>query len=272
MWKACVEVQVTREVFEERILVQMIFEGRCDEKLFEVFDSYYNREVGRSLRKAFYTYICYKYFIDNKDPDEKFFEYFEKDYKLGLKMAEICKMSYLSYLSKKEELSKEQVDNSKSLIYELTDLNIVFEYYKRFSKWFKMPYIIMDKTIVDYRTSPKNKVFIMYTIYDGNGEIVKTATEEMSTVFPGVFVKQLIMFYGDKVTYTIVDRHLENIVHTDEKQIALTDTDIYNDDNKFGQINGMLISEKVGREDALEELMKNYEFNKTVSQDLFKLL
>lgn len=272
MWKACVEVQVTRDVFEERIIVQMIFEGRCEERLFEVFDSYFQREIGRNLRKAYYTYICYKYFVDNKDPDDKFFEYFEQDYKAGIKMSEISKMSYLSFLSKKSELSKEQLENSKSIIYELTELNIVFEYYKKFNKWFKMPYSIMDKTIIDYRTSPKNKVFIMYSIYDEKGELTKSATEEMSSVFPGVFAKQLTMFYGEKVSYTIVDRQADNIEHTDEQIISLTDTEIYNDENKFGQINGMLISAKVGREDALEELMKNYEFNKKVSEDLFTLL
>lgn len=272
MWQACRELQMDDISFGERLIVQMIFEGREEERLLEVFEVFCQNTSEKNIRKAFYTYYCYNNFIKGKEASEAIYELIEKDMKQGIRVSEICKMAYLGNAAKKENISKEQISLCKDLIYELTEINIVFEFYKKFNKWFKMPYSILDKTVIDYRTNPKNKVYIMYTVYDEDGNAGKSYTEEMSSVYPGIFVKQLTMFYGEKVVYTIVDKDNEDITHSSEKSISLMRKDIYNDDNKFGQINGMLISDEIGRQDALEELMKNYEFNRQASEELFKLL
>lgn len=275
MWKACLKLQIADMSFEERLMVQMLFEGRNDERMLEIFVAYSEYATGRNIRKAYYTYFCYHYFVKRQEETEaarKIFPLLEKDIKLGVKVSEICQMAYLGYVAQKEKISEEQISLCKNLIYNLTEINIVFEFYKKFNKWFKMPFSILDKTIIDYRTNPKNKVYIMYTVYDEEGKAGKLYTEEMSSVYPGIFVKQLTMFYGEKVVYTIVDKNMDDIAHSSERSIELTRKDIYNDENKFGQINGMLISDEIGRQDALDELMKNYEFNRQASEELFKLL
>lgn len=272
MWKACIELEIADKSFAQRLIVQTIFEGRNEERMLEIFTAYNEDDPGRNIKKAYYTYVAYGYFIKKEPVKDEFFKLMEKDIKNNLRIPEICQMAYLEYVALKDDISKDQIAICKGLIYELTEINIVFEFYKKFNKWFKMPYSILDKTIIDYRTNPKNKVYIMYTVYDEDGNAGKSYTEEMSSVYPGIFVKQLTMFYGEKVIYTIVDKNSEEIVHSKEQCISLTRKDIYNDENKFGQINGMLISDAIGREDALEELMKNYEFNRQASEELFKLL
>lgn len=272
MWHACRELQIADASFEERLMVQMIFEAREEDRMLEVFKAFCENDAGRNIRKAFYTYYCYNNFIKGKEAVGEIYDLIEKDVKQGTRISEICKMAYLGNIAARDEITKEQIELCKDFIYELTEINIVFEFYKKFNKWFKMPYSILDKTIIDYRTNPKNKVYIMYTVYDEEGNAGKSYTEEMSSVYPGIFVKQLTMFYGEKVVYTIVDKDYEEITHSSEKSICLTRKDIYNDENKFGQINGMLISDEVGRQDALDELMKNYEFNRQASEELFKLL
>jgi hypothetical protein len=272
MLLACQKKGINDINFEERLIVQMIFEGRSEDRMLDIFLSYCANEGGRNIRKAFYTYTCYNYFVKGDKVDDKLFELLESDIKREMKVSEICKMAYLGYITTKDEIEEDRVELCKDLIYDLTELNIVFEFYKKFNKWFKMPYSIMDKTIIDYRTNPKNKVFIMYSIHDKEGNVGKTITEEMRSVFPGIFLKQLTMFYGDKVVYTIIDRNNDEITHTSEKSIYLNNKEDYNTDNKFGQINGMLICDELGREDALVEMMKNYEFNKAASEQLFKIL
>ena len=43
----------------------------------------------------------------------------------------------------------------------------------------------------------------------------------MSSVYPGIFVKQLTMFYGEKVVYTIVDKNMDDITHSSEEVLSL---------------------------------------------------
>ena len=35
-----------------------------------------------------------------------------------------------------------------------------FEFYKKFNKWYKIPFNLLDKTIIDFRTNPKHRVDI----------------------------------------------------------------------------------------------------------------
>ncbi|MBE5959325.1 MAG: hypothetical protein E7254_10760 [Lachnospiraceae bacterium] len=269
---ACKNKGINDISFEERLIVQMIFEGRSEERMLDIFVSFCENDGGRNIRKAFYTYTCFNNFVKGDKVDDKLFDLLESDIRREVKVSEVCKMAYLGYITTKEEIDSDRVELCKNLIYDLAELNIVFEFYKKFNKWFKMPYSIMDKTIIDYRTNPKNKVFIMYSVHDKEGNVGKTYTEEMRSVFPGIFLKQLTMFYGDKVVYTIIDRNNEEITHTSEQCIHLNNKEDYNTDNKFGQINGMLICDELEREDALVEMMKNYEFNKAASEQLFKIL
>lgn len=272
MWKSCIRLMVDDGNFTERLLVQTIFEGRQEERMLDIFREFHEKKAGRNIIKAYYTYVSYNYFIKKSEVSGEFFDKMEVDMLNGMKVAEICRMAYLDHMTTKNDITDRESELCKDIIYDLTEINVVFEFYKKFNKWFKMPYSILDKTIIDYRTNPKNKVFIMYTIYDEDGNAGKPYTEEMSSVYPGIFVKQLTMFYGEKVVYTIVDKDKDEIQHSSEKSITLTRKDIYNEENKFGQINGMLISNEVGRTDALDELMKNYEYNRQASEELFKLL
>jgi len=272
MWKACRSNGISDMLFAERLIVQMIFEQRNENRMLELFIAFHCNESGRNIKKAFFTYFSYIYFNTDKSADKEFFNLLEEDMMDGMRVSEICKMAYLYYITKQEDVSKEQIKLCKDLIYELTEINIVFEFYKEFGKWFRMPYSILDKTIIDYRTNPRNKVFITYRVYDEEGKVGDVNTEEMSSVYPGIFVKKLTLFYGEKVAYTIIDKDTDDGEQLKEHTIHMTRKDAYNEDNKFGQINGMLISQEVGRGDALDELMKNYEFYRQASEELFKLL
>ena len=160
MWKACLHLQIADMSFEERLMVQMLFEGRNDERMLEIFVAYSEYATGRNIRKAYYTYFCYHHFVERREETEaskKVFPLLEKDIRLGVKVSEICQMAYLGYIAEKEDISEEQISLCKNLIYDLTEINIVFEFYKKFNKWFKMPFSILDKTIIDYRTNPKNR-------------------------------------------------------------------------------------------------------------------
>jgi hypothetical protein len=116
-------------------------------------------------------------------------------------------------------------------------------------------------------------VNITYRIQNSFGKS-KEITEEMKSIYQGIFTKNIIMFYGEKIDYSITEYSDEfpygKVV--DNSSIRITEKNTYNDESRFGMINGMMICKDVGRDDAAREMMQSYELYKDAGRKVFKLL
>ena len=69
----------------------------------------------------------------------------------------------------------------------------------------------------------------------------------MNSIYPGIFTKNIIMFYGEKITYKILEYSDEypygKEVATDS--ICISEKNTYNDESRFGMINSMMICRKL---------------------------
>lgn len=269
------EINNKKEIIEntltERLLVQYIFEGDISEKIHKIFNRYVQNPSYVTIRKAFYTYVSYNYFVKEIGCMDSTWEIMQQDISDGLDVTVISKIGFLAYLIEGKEPDTKQIEIAKKLMNQLAKKNIVFEFYKRFNKWFSVPYSIVDKTIIDYRTNPKHKVYITYKIKSLTGE-TKEKTEEMRSVFSGIFTKDVIMFFGEKIEYFFEEITETDSIETKKQTLKITQKDIYNDESRFGMLNGMMICKELHRDKDARELMENYELNTDASEKLFKLL
>lgn len=257
----------------ERLIAQYVFENSVEDKIYDIYREYLKGATSSTVRKAFYTYVTYNYFIKKVQCPDIVWEILEQEYSDGLNTPLICCIAFVEVMSKREELTERQLKIVKLLIEILAKHNINFEFYKKFNKWFKIPFNLIDKTIVDFRTNPKHKVEITYQIKTHNG-MTKPVTEEMGSVYQGVFTKEVIMFYGEEISYSIrefSDEAPEGKVVTNYS-VKITDKNIYNDESRFGMINGIMICKGLGKDEAARELMQSYELCKVAGKKLFKLL
>ena len=174
-------------------------------------------------------------------------------------------------MSQKDKLTENQIKITKDLIDTLVKSNVNFEFYKKFNKWFAVPYNIVDKTIIDYRTNPKNKVYITYKIKSITGE-TKEKTEEMRSVYSGIFTKDVIMFFGEEIEYYFEEISETDSIETKKYTMKINQKDIFNDEGRFGMLNGMMICKELHRDKDARELMETYELHTDASEQLFKLL
>lgn len=257
----------------KRILVQYIFENNTEDKLYVIYREYLKKETASNIRKAFYTYVCYNYFIKKVQCPDYMWEILEQEYEEGLNTTMISKIAFVEVMSKKESLTERQLKITENLVFDLAKNNINFEFYKKFNKWFKIPFDLVDKTIIDFRTNPKHKVDISYAIKTPEG-YTKRITEEMGSIYPGVFTKEVIMFYGEEISYSITEYSDENPEGkvVDNYSVKITEKNIYNDETRFGMVNGMMICKDLGRDEAAREMMQSYELYKVIGKESFKLL
>ena len=189
----------------------------------------------------------------------------QQDIKDGTEVTVISKIGYLSHVIESEHVTQEQIETSKKLMSQLAKKNIVFEFYKKFNKWFAVPYNIVDKTIIDYRTNPKNKVYITYKIKSITGE-TKEKTEEMRSVYSGIFTKDVIMFFGEEIEYYFEEISETDSIETKKYTMKINQKDIFNDEGRFGMLNGMMICKELHRDKDARELMETYELQKVTKK------
>ena len=266
-------MNITDNEFVEKLLVHVIFEGQVNDRLYELYKEYIKGVTRTVIRKAFYSYVTYNYFVKKIQCPDSVWEILEQEYFNGLATPVIVKIAFVEKMSSKTNITERQIKICEGLIKSLVKDKIIFQFYKKFNRWFKIPFDLIDKTIIDYRTNPKHRVNIVYTINKNGGEQVEN-TEEMNSIYPGIFTKNIIMFYGEKITYKILEYSDEypygKEVATDS--ICISEKNTYNDESRFGMINSMMICRKIGREDAAREMMQSYQLCKEAGREIFKLL
>lgn len=265
--------EVDDNTLAERLLVQYIFEGNTEDKIYDIYQEYLKGSTATAIRRAFYTYVTYNYFIKKVQCPDIVWEILEQEYDNGLKTPMICSIAFIEVLSKRENLTERQIKITQALMESLAKNNVNFEFYKKFNKWFKIPFNLVDKTIIDFRTNPKHRVDITYYIKTREGTTSKV-TEEMGSIYQGIFTKEIIMFYGEEIDYSITE-YSDEYPHgkvVDNYSVRISEKNVYNDESRFGMINGMMICKDLGRVDAAREMMQAYQLCKEAGKELFKLL
>ena len=132
---------------------------------------------------------------------------------------------------------------------------------------------MIDKTVIDFRTNPKHRVEIKYTITTDEGKL-EPIVEEMGSIYQGIYSKEIIIFYNEMVDYSIIkysDEIPEGKV-VDNYSVRISEKNIYNDETRFGMINSMMVCKDLGKEKEMREIMQTYELGKVAGKELFQLL
>ena len=190
---------------EERLLGQMLFTGCCDQ-MDSVFELYMKRKTTKEMVvKAYFTQKSVQYFLEEKDMDQRVFEYlkqavgntFDKD-----RMPTIYLLALTRYFSTLDKVEAGDAELLKTMTSLLLEEGLVFPYTRELSKHIPVPEDIMDKAMVEYRgrkdAPPELQVRIL-------PEETGYHSEDIRRVYQGIFVKQKVLFEGETMEYRIYD-------------------------------------------------------------------
>ena len=273
LWEVQNDFVYENHNLEERILAQTMFTKNTKVNLHKIFKSYYRNGTGKMVKVAFYTFCSYHTFMGNmgKAPskgNKYVFQYLLKDILQGVGVPNICNIALLENASEKEHVSGKEAKLYAKILYHLSNYNINFEFYKKFEKWFELPFNVTDKTIIDYRTLPDSKVHISYTLGNKDEES-RLIVEELNSVMPGIYTKEFTLFYGDKLDYYINEVSKEEDKTTDRHTIRVVDASIYKDNSRFSMINNIMIAKENNDKDKETEIMKEYAEKQQIAEQIF---
>ena len=272
---ACYSFSIEAYDLEERLIAQLIFSNGKQLQLDNVFEKYHERNDNNRIVEAYLAYNSYNYFVKEKDVNENVFKILESKMLNDEATPIICKIALLKYFSKVKLLAEEQLKLVQQLLEQLCTENKMFAFFKDFDNRVILPYYAIDKTIIEFRTNPNDKVMINYISSDKNQKVESDkkdpyVKEIMKNTFEGVFTKEFTMLYGDSLEYyvTVVANGIET--STDVKKIVYNTISSRNTNGRFDALNDMLASKELHDMVTLNKLMHSYCVQDYVIRQVFK--
>ena len=130
---------------------------------------------------------------------------------------------------------------------------------------------LADKTFVSYKTQPKSRVVIHYLKNYESEDRPSYIREEMKEVYFGVYVKEFILFYGEKLQYYITEEQ-ENQEQLTESGILQKEENRETDKiSRYQMINEMAIGETLQDYDTVYQILEEYWRTEFVVDKVFHL-
>lgn len=276
IWKCAVESDIDTYELEERIVVQIMFTNSYEDILADIFDNYFSRGANERIVEAYLAYNAYRYFVREKEISESVFDIMETYFENEKDLAPICKMALTKYYSGLLELSEYRKCLGMQLIAQLVRKEYVFPFYLELADKIPVPSKIADKTMVEYRTNPKNRVVIHYTYEDRNHK-KKYITEDMKNVYDGIFVKQFVLFCGESIKYYITEEENDSVKATQPEILVnkwIKNENIISEKSqgRYEMLNDIIDSRKEHDNPTFGRLMHTYAVTEYVTEQIFKPL
>lgn len=272
IWDAGNDFSFQSRELEERLLGQMLFTGIYLGSIGKVYDSYFKKGPMDKIKKAYLISKSYDYFVKEKIVDEKIFDYINRELDDDEDIADICKFAYIKYYREIQGISGKIKENAKNIIEYFCAKNIIFEFFKEYKKYFSIPYVAEDKTILEYRTNPDSKVYINYIIETGTFEQKNYTKLEMRSVYPGIFTFDIILFYGERLIYYISEEHNKESIITESRKVGLSDRIIGENPSRYGILNDIMICKELHEESTLAEIARGYDLKQRLTDEMFKIM
>ena len=270
IWESCNNFNVDCYELEERIVAQMLFLNERTELAAEIFAQYYAKGAKERVTEAYLMLHAYSCFVRQENADPQIFEIIAARLTYQDEVSDLCKLALLHAYSEAEELSEAQLRLANSILREMCNKDILFQFYRKFARKFTLPFKIVDKTVIEYRTNPFHKVVIRYAFQkDVSPEHYRSDT--LDNTFEGIFTKAFTLFYGDTIYYYIVESSNGEEKVSEVFCYTCRDINLSATHGRYEYLNDMLASKEQHDMVTLEKLMHGYCVQDYVTKQLFQL-
>ena len=188
----------------ERLLAQMLFSGERS-GMDDVFRIYMKQENTEPLLlKAYYVTKCAGYFRADEPAGEYVFRYAEICTENGQKdnASDIMELALVKYYALKDVLLPEESSLCARLMDRFYREGMLFAFMKKLEGKIRLPEEIKHREIIEYHGKPDQHLTITLTLLPDRKD--RSPLRMMiPQVFPGIYVKPVLLFEGDGLLYEI---------------------------------------------------------------------
>ncbi len=265
LWRFAEARGFTTGALEERILTQMLYSDDVEFESGEIFESYIKKRVSPMIVEAFLTYWSRHYIISEKEVPEQIFLRIYYMFDQNRKMNASIKIALLKYLCTKSQLEEREYKALDYLLRDCISKNIYFAFYRHMDENLLIKYHLYDKQFVEYRYTKNQNLTISFQQNGGAKE-----SERMSEMYEGIYVKPFVLFFGDTVSYEIIDYETGDVL--EEAEITYQEVIEREKQSRFGLLNQIKSDLLYKNEKELIRDLKFYHGLDVTTKNIFKIM
>lgn len=241
----------------ENTLAQMMFAMGNVEYIYDIFTAYYEGRSRGLVVKAFLRYACFKYLIQDQQTPTGVFDCLYSELVKGNLDDEISKMALLHHFSKLDRYTEDQKRWIADAVGKFMDAGKLLPFYKSFKAFVKLPQDVTLKTYLIYKSDSGKKIHVKYAFDTGSRQTLSYKTEFLDEMIPGMYVKEFVVFHGERLVYEIAD-DVHGTSYVVESESLKTKQFNRKDRNRFEIINSMLVNQEMREDNELLETLDVY--------------
>lgn len=241
----------------ENALAQMMFAMGNVESIYDIFAAYYDGRSRGLVVKAFLRFCSRNYLILDEQTPGSVFNCLYNEIRKGNIDDEISKMALLSYFSKLDRYTDDQRAWISDTVGKFMDAGKLLPFYKSFKTFIKLPQDVFLKTYLIYKSDPGKQVSVRYAFDTGSRQSLTYRTERVDEMIPGMYVKEFVVFHGERLVYSIDDDILGSSYVVESESLKTKEFN-RRDRNRFEIINSMLVNQEMREDNELLETLDVY--------------
>lgn len=270
VWKAAESFGTDAYKLCERMLTQMLYTGTYVEEKLDILRSYSKNGGSERIRAAFVSDCCYRYVMYEESTAPYVFDSVLQLYREEVPFPPVCKIAFLRYYADRERpADRERICGG--FLEELLAQGIVMPFYRNYFGSAIQLAAYLDKTMVEYRAKPGTRVMIHYLLQDEEAEGKEYIHEEMRNMFGGIFVKDFILFFGEKLQYYITEESGAGEQITGRNTISKSDAGAEDFGGRFHILNDLMIGKTLHDYDTVGDLLLEYFRQDHMVEQIFTL-
>lgn len=270
VWLVAESFGVDTYKLSERMLLQMLYTGAHVGEKLEILRAYSLNGGSDRIRAAFVSACCHDFLVNEEITDSYVFESVQQLYYEDVPFHPVCKLAYLRFYADRERsAATEKICGD--FLETLLARGIVMPFYRSYFGSAAQLSAYLDKTMVEYRTKPGSRVTIHYLLQGGESGGQEYTHEEMRDMFGGIYVKDFILFFGEKLQYYITEETAAGEQITQSSVVSAGDAGEDGLAGRFSILNDIMIGETLQDYNTVEDLLFTYYRQDHMTEQIFKI-
>lgn len=239
LWKKLSGFQLETVHLSEKILKQSVFARVFPRYEDEILTDYIRARGSMKIAAAYLAHASRAFLTEDRKMPEPLFACTELLLDQEYPLSTGVKISLLKYYSTLSVLSEKQQKHAEALLAELVGRGIRFGFYQKLPPQLTERYQIADRIFIEEKMKAGAQVTIHYRLQEGTMVPGEWIHEPMREMYHGLYVKELLLFYGETLTYYVSETGKGTEPTGKEQQITITSTEM-SGETRYAMLNRML--------------------------------
>ena len=269
LWNRAMGFALDCYQLEEKILVCSMFSRVCHEKGLAVLENYISQSGKEQVILSYLTFECYEYFLGEKEKDQFLFEALEKVMERKWECDIICRISLLKHYGETGVWDEKRKNIAEEILEECEKERLQFAFFRMLPRELLCTCQMEDKMFVECRAGRRARVTLHS--YIERGETSEEKSEPLKERYQGIYNREFVLFYGEKLHYYFVIEK-DGKVETTGEEILTVEESSMQGGSKYQMLNTMLQLREKGKKEELQRMAEAYMEREQQVKDLFALL